>query len=254
LIKRIGVGLFVFLLLMAVPVVYYFDRIADYLENPDRLLSAFMVASKVSEFSLKFVLMSLSISLLAFLVDYLTLGWEKCALNRVFLNRSKSTAGDLWCWFLSVVNLYDLFALVFSFGIFYVLSSVIVKTFHFELLQGISSPYLQFMVLFILGDLKHYLWHRFMHNKVFWELHSYHHSATEMNLITTSRGNFLERSIFVVFDSVLFALLGAPAEFYMVFVVIREFYQYLLHSNSDWKFGLIGKYILISPYMSSPKI
>jgi len=98
-----------------------------------------------------------------------------------------------------------------------------------------------------LSDLKHYVWHRFMHKMPFWELHKYHHSATEMNLITTSRGHFIEKGFLTIFDAVMFIVLGIPAQYFVVLIFAREFYSFLLHSNLSWSLGWVGKYILISP-------
>jgi sterol desaturase/sphingolipid hydroxylase (fatty acid hydroxylase superfamily) len=103
------------------------------------------------------------------------------------------------------------------------------------------------VLMLVLVDLKHYAWHRFMHLAPFWELHKYHHSATEFNLITTSRGHFLEKGILVIFDSILFSLLGAAQEQFIFFLVFQEFYDQLLHSNLGTTYGWLGRYILVSP-------
>ncbi len=161
--------------------------------------------------------------------------------------KDKSTQGDFWCWILSILNLFDFFTLLFSFGFFYVLSIVFLKTGGLNLLSYVPAVYLQCLVIFCLGDLKHYLWHRFMHALPFWELHKYHHSATEFNLITTSRGHFLERGVLVFFDSLLFSLMGAPLAYFAIFLWIKEFYNQLLHSNLNWSLGWFGKYIFVSP-------
>jgi len=117
----------------------------------------------------------------------------------------------------------------------------------FELLTYVQSPILQILVIFILSDLKHYVWHRFMHKMPFWELHKYHHSATELNLITTTRGHFLEKGFLTIFDAVMFIVLGVPAEYFVLLVYAREFYSFLLHSNLNWSLGWVGVYILVSP-------
>lgn len=161
--------------------------------------------------------------------------------------KDKSTQGDLWCWILSVLSLFDFFTLLVSLGFFYLLSLLVVRLGSFNLIHYIPGSALQFLVIFCLGDLKHYLSHRFMHLLPFWELHKYHHSATEFNLITTSRGHFLERGILIFFDSLLFSIMGAPLSYFVVFLWIKEFYSQLLHSNVNWSLGWFGRYIFISP-------
>lgn len=181
------------------------------------------------------------------MVDLGELGWQQSSLRRIVFKRDKSTEGDLWCWILSVLSLYDFITLIISLGFFYILSFVIVRLGGFNLISYIPGTGLQFLLIFCLGDLKHYLSHRFMHLLPFWELHKYHHSATEFNLITTSRGHFLERGILIFFDSLLFSLMGAPLAYFAVFLWIKEFYSQILHSNINWSLGWFGKYIFVSP-------
>lgn len=236
-----------FVALASIPLVYYHSRLSSLMYQPLKIVELFLSASKINSFSFNFVLLNLVIFLSAAIIDFFVLGWNKCAFRRLFFIRSQSSRGDLWCWLLSVFSLYDFFTLLFSFGLFYVVTSIMVKTTGLNLIQQISIPLVQFLILFLLSDLKHYLWHRFMHKKPFWELHKYHHSATEFNLITTSRGHFIEKGFLVIFDSILFSLLGAPIEYFALVVIIKEFYNQLLHSDINWSLGWVGKHVLISP-------
>lgn len=232
-------------ILLVIPVIYYYPRLKAM--EPKQFFDLFLAASNLRNLTLTFFLTNLGIFLTSAAIDLLVMGWPNSALRRLFLIRNPTARGDLWCWVLTVFSVFDLFALVFSFGFFYVLSSVIVKAGGFTPIQLIPYPLLQFTVVFFLGDLKHYLWHRFMHTKPFWELHKYHHSATEFNLITNSRGHFIEKGILMVFDSILFSLVGAPIEYFAAFLIIKEFYDQLLHSELDWSWGWVGRYVLMSP-------
>jgi len=234
-------------ILIAIPVIYYFPQLKKISSQPEKGLEVLLSISGIAAFSFKLILINLAIFFSAAMVDLFALGWERSALRRLFFIRNRSARGDLWCWVLSVLSLYDFFALAFSFGLFYVLSSVIYQAQGFSLLDMIPYAAIQFLVLILLGDLKHYLWHRFMHFRPFWELHKYHHSAEELNLITTARGHFIEKGFLLIFDSLLFILLGAPIEFYMAYIILKEFYAQILHSNLNWSLGWVGKYILISP-------
>lgn len=212
------------------------------------LLDAVLSATKLAEFSLLAVGVNVLVLMAAAVIEIMGLGWSNSSLRRLLFKRSGSTMADLWCWVLSVLNLYDLFVLVFSFGLFYVLASVMLHSVgEYQLLTRVQSPTVQLLIIFVLSDLKHYVWHRFMHKMPFWELHKYHHSATEMNLITTTRGHFVEKGFLTLFDAVMFIVLGVPAEYYIVLVFAREFYSFLLHSNLGWSLGWVGKYVLISP-------
>jgi len=232
---------------LAIPIIYYFPQLRKLSTQPEKGLEVFLQISGIAAFSLKFILINLAIFFSAAVVDFIVLGWDNSSIKRLFFNRTKSASGDLWCWVLSVFSLYDFFALLFSFGLFYVLSSSINQAGGLKLLELIPTVGLQFTVLVLLGDLKHYFWHRFMHFMPFWELHKYHHSAEELNLITTARGHFIEKGFLLIFDSVLFVLLGAPIEFYIAYIILKEFYAQILHSNLNWSLGWVGRYILISP-------
>lgn len=242
-------NVFVLLVLagISLPVYLYSSKLSALLHHPDRVLQLVSDASGVSGFSLKFLLINVSLFLFAALIDLVAMGWEQSALRRLFRLHTASARGDLWCWVLSVFNLYDVPVLLLSFGVFYAINSLLLSLGGLHLLAFVPHPVLQFMVVFCLGDLKQYLWHRFMHLGPMWELHQYHHSATEFNLITSARGHFLEKGILTLFDGLLFALLGAPESYFIGFILAKEFYNYLLHSNLNWDLGWIGKYLLVSP-------
>ena len=227
---------------------YYHERLIDMVGQPQLLLDAVLAATRLAEFSFIAVGLNVLVLLAAATIEILGVGWSNSSLQRLLFKRSGTATADLWCWALSVLNLYDLFVLIFSFGLFYVLTSFLFHTVgEFQLITFVESPVLQLLIIFVLSDLKHFVWHRFMHKMPFWELHKYHHSATEMNLITTSRGHFIEKGFLTIFDAVMFIVLGVPVEYFVVLVFGREFYSFLLHSNLSWSLGWVGKYILISP-------
>ena len=236
------------LLLLPLAVVwYYFPKLKTLFTHPSHFLEVLMNASGLAAFSVQFVLVNVALFLLAALVDLIALGWNHSAVRRLFHLNSASARGDMWCWVLSVLNLYDLVVLLVSFGIFYLLTGLLQKAGGFHLIELVPGTVLPFVIIFILGDLKQYLWHRFMHLGPMWELHHYHHSATEFNLITSARGHFLEKGILTLFDGILFGLLGAPPAFFISFILLKEFYNYLLHSNVGWTLGWVGRYLLVSP-------
>ncbi|MFT6209433.1 MAG: sterol desaturase/sphingolipid hydroxylase (fatty acid hydroxylase superfamily) [Bacteroidia bacterium] len=227
---------------------YYHERLLDMVGQPQLLLDTVLTATKIAEFSLMAIGLNVLVLLAAATIEILGVGWPNSSLYRLLFNRTGTTAADLWCWVLSVLNLYDLFVLIFSFGLFYILTSFMLHSLgEFQLITRVESPVLQLFIIFVLSDVKHYVWHRFMHKMPFWELHKYHHSATEMNLITTSRGHFVEKGFLTIFDAVMFIALGVPAQYFVLLIFTREFYSFLLHSNLSWSLGWVGKYILISP-------
>ena len=214
----------------------------------DNLFNKFLNAAHLGEYSLQIIVINLAIFFSIALLEVLVNDWKGSALYRIIFKRSKSTMGDLWCWTLSILKLYDFFALTFSIGLFYLFSALLYNTMEEQnLILHVPNLFLQYLLIFIISDFKHFIWHYFMHRRPFWQLHKYHHSAEEFNLITTTRGHFIETSVLTIFDTLVFLLFGLPLEQYLFFVYFREVYSHLLHSNIQWHFGWIGKYILLSP-------
>ena len=227
---------------------YYRQKFSLIISQPKEFFDLFLVTTKLASFSFYLLIINIGIFILAAGVEIVSIGWRNSSLKRIFSKRSKSTYGDLWCWALSILNVYDLFVLLFSFGLFYLATSVIVHNIYdIQLINYIKSPILQFILVFTISDLKHYLWHYFMHKRPFWELHKYHHSATEFNILTTTRGHFIEKGILTIFDAFLFILIGVPPEYFVFIAFGKEFYSYLLHADLGWSLGWVGRFILISP-------
>ncbi len=233
----------------AVFVCYYHDRIIAALHSDNFLEIAVLNFKRITgllDFSWKAIALNFALVAASLLIEWCFLGWQNSSLKRL-LKPSGTAMGDLWCWLLSVFYLYRIFVLLFSFGIFYVLTSFLVNRFHFDLLSKVS-PVIAFVILLVLSDLKHYVRHLITHKVGFlWELHKYHHSAIEMNMITAQRGHFLEAAFISFFDAMLFIMLGAPADLYLTLVVFREMHVMFVHSNVNWDWGWVGKYILVSP-------
>ena len=243
--KKIILLLFLIVILV---VIYYQEKFSLIFSNPKGFIDLFLNISRIASFSLYALALNMGIFLLAAIVEIMSIGWTKSSLKRILSNRSKSTYGDLWCWALSIFNLYDLFVLLFSFGLFYATTSLVMHSvYEVHLVNKIGSPIVVFILVFAISDFKHYIWHYFMHKRPFWELHKYHHSATEFNLITTTRGHFLEKGFLTIIDVFVFLLLGVPPEYFIFLAFGREFYAFILHADLNWSLGWFGKYILISP-------
>ena len=254
--KNVQVILFtgVMLALLAVFLFYYREKLGRILASDDLLgtvLANIKQIAGMHNFNLNFFLANLLVTLACFGIEAWSVGWEKSTLHRMLFKRDRSTSGDLWCWFLSLTYVYNIFTLLFSFGIFYVLTSLIVKNLGFKsfnLILNIENTGLQFIIVFVLSDLKHFVRHFLCHKINFlWELHKYHHSAEHMNIITSQRGHFIEAGFITLFDALLFVITGTPASFYLSLVLLREAHVMLTHSEVNWNWGWVGKYILISP-------
>ena len=233
-------------LVIFIPIIYYSDEISHQIYNPKRLIINILKSSQLTNWTLKAFVSSLSISLFTFLFEVLVIGWDKCALRKV-IKWSNSAKQDVICYLLSITNLYEFIVFISTFGVFYFISSLMSHTFNFQITNKIQNPIIQFIVLFIFVDLVNYFRHRFNHWNVFWELHSYHHSATEFNLITSARGSFWEAGFISLFYSLVYLFGGFYIENIMLVHYLREIHLYFCHSNLNWNYGLLGRYIFISP-------
>lgn len=227
--------------------IYYREELAFIFNDPGKFWLKIKQAGKLESFAISIILVNLSIFITGLLVELLSIGWKNSTLNRFVYKPSKSLMTDIFCWTLSILNLFDIIALFLSFGFFYFIASMITKGLNFGQTPLIENQIILFAVLVIIGDLKHYFWHRFMHLEPFWRLHMLHHSATEFNLITTARGHFLEKGFLTIFDAFIFVLFQADIIYFVYYIYLREFYQMILHSDVKWSLGWVGRWILISP-------
>lgn len=237
----------ILVILVSSLIIFYWEKLIFVFSDFDKFLALFLNASQLHSFNLLFLFKSLLISIVGLIVELFFVGWENSSLNRIFKVRSKSTVNDLYCYFFSITKLFEFFSFIFTFGIFYFVISLIVKTINFDITLIIPNKILQFIFVMILSDFVDYVRHRFNHLKHFWELHAYHHSATEFNLITTSRGSIFEAAFNSIFYALVFIIVGASFEPIIFFVITREWYVHMLHSNVKWDLGLLGKFIFISP-------
>lgn len=204
-------------------------------------------AFQITTFSLAFFLSSLGISFLAFLIEILFVGWKESALKRTIYKPNKSAMIDNICYLLNITKLFKFFTFILTFGVFYLIISVLKNVMQLNLGDYIPNKYLQFFTLFVFADFVHYFRHRFDHWGPMWELHNYHHSAKEFNIITNTRGGYLEAGINSLAYSIIYFIGGVALEPIIGVLVARELIIQINHSNIKSTFGIIGKYILITP-------
>ncbi|MFT5780238.1 MAG: sterol desaturase/sphingolipid hydroxylase (fatty acid hydroxylase superfamily) [Crocinitomicaceae bacterium] len=220
------------------------------MKSPDVFLDKLLAAGGFLNVTLTVILINLGITLGTLLIELLILGWERSSIKRLLKITDKSVMGDLMCWLLSLVGLYDFLVFLSTLGLFYFLTGIIQSNFYVGVGEWLHNDVLIFAFVFILSDFKHYLWHFTMHKLgAFWEIHKYHHSATSMNMITTSRGHFLGKAILIVFDAFFFALIGSPPMVYASWFIIREIWAMWLHSDVNIQLGWFGRFVFVTPYI-----
>jgi sterol desaturase/sphingolipid hydroxylase (fatty acid hydroxylase superfamily) len=138
------------------------------------------------------------------------------------------------------------------------LSDTYEKIFPADLLLSGSTTLFVFIIGLLLFELGEYVSHRFSH-KFLWELHEFHHSATEMTILNVKRGTFLESAIvnFIQLPIMLLAILiinqsieqGQWSIFILwtIFGIVGECFAYIGHSSLRLTFPKPISYIFLSP-------
>lgn len=183
-------------------------------------------------------------------LEYFMIKDKKQTSFKHLLTFDKSIQNDILSWFIDLFGLFTFGGVLLTFGSFYFVTVSIYKhpEYHLHFNQLIKNPLLQFIVLFVLRDLKEYWQHRFFHTyKPFWNLHAFHHSSNKLAIISGHRGHMVEGMIAGVLDALLFMILGSPLLNLVYLVYIKEIHFLVTHSNFTSSWGFVGKYILVSP-------
>jgi sterol desaturase/sphingolipid hydroxylase (fatty acid hydroxylase superfamily) len=199
------------------------------------------------QFNFHYFILFLSISITVILIELVVVGYHASSLKKIF-NPNKSILTDIISWFIESFGFFRILSIILSFGICVYLVGIIEKSLPFKISLSINNVYLQFFIIYLVSDLKSYFRHFIFHKfKPLWPIHAFHHSSTNLTVLTRHRGHFLESEIGRFFDLIPFVLLGAPIESFFIVTIISELHQHLIHSEirSDW--GWFGKFIFVSP-------
>jgi len=102
------------------------------------------------------------------------------------------------------------------------------------------------IILLLVYDICIYWVHRWLHGGWRWPMHAVHHSDTDMNFMTWSRGHGLEQSFIAAAVLLGSSWLGLSITEVAVLASLRAFHQYYVHQNIDWNHGPF-KHIIASP-------
>lgn len=173
-------------------------------------------------------------------------GYAESSLARL-LRPSRSAWIDIACFILMQFGLYGALTYVFSFSA----ASVLPRFLHDHLPAGLfhlDSPWLQFFWLMLAMDFTRYWIHFFQHKLGFWwEAHAFHHCATEMNVITTTRAHPLDQAVQLIVLAIPTTLLGGSMLDFFVLNLAMAMHAGLTHSMLPWNFGWLGRWVLYSP-------
>lgn len=198
----------------------------------------------ITPFSIQLFLL---VTFSGFIVEALVVGWQESSLRKLITPSSSA-----WIdWIMTLCNLFQvtrLLGIIMTFGICYYLTGLIQKNIQFGLLQNVDSIAVQSIILLLAGDFKNYVRHLVFHRaKPLWMLHTMHHSAEEMTMLTAQRGHFVESAISAFFDVVIFVILGPSFVGFIFVQAVKDFHQLIIHSNIRSGWGWVGDYVLVSP-------
>jgi sterol desaturase/sphingolipid hydroxylase (fatty acid hydroxylase superfamily) len=182
------------------------------------------------------------------------LTWKSTTLFVVFVRRNFSAMIDLgatlffFSTFKTVVQYFFTLGITFAVAKLVDLGAAHLGSMRWELPSG-SVPEVigSFIVFYILSSFIGYWGHRLMHWRWFWQLHRFHHAATDLNILTTFRVNPAEA--LTVLPAVLpFFFLKVPnAGLFTAFIVINQMLALLQHSALPWSLGWLGRWVITAP-------
>jgi sterol desaturase/sphingolipid hydroxylase (fatty acid hydroxylase superfamily) len=114
----------------------------------------------------------------------------------------------------------------------------------------IAHPLSSFIAYFLVFEMLGYWVHRMFHEvPALWELHKFHHSATEFTGMAALRDHPMERAIQYSASTIVASLLFLESKSYVVLVISHVFVLIGFFKHSNWKsdWGWAGKYLLQSP-------
>lgn len=191
---------------------------------------------------------SIPLTCCLFIYEMSHMGWQNSSLRRLFVKPSMSALTDLVCCILYITNLRLYMAVLLSFGLAPLVPNFIRYYLGYDLLSKIENPIISFFIILLISDFIGYWKHRLNHEiKCLWELHKFHHSATELNMITTHRLHPLNGAISNLIFCLPVAIAGVQIESYVSFLIFNNLHQCIKHSNLPFNWGWLGKYVFVSP-------
>ncbi|SFZ78890.1 Sterol desaturase/sphingolipid hydroxylase, fatty acid hydroxylase superfamily [Chitinimonas taiwanensis DSM 18899] len=193
------------------------------------------------------ILISLSLISMLMVLEACSIGWQQSSM-RMLLRGGGTAWTDVVSALLVLSNLALIIGTALSFGLIYVLQAWFKQHLDMHWLGHIESPWLAYGIFIIVLDFSNYWVHRWMHRyAILWELHKFHHSATEMTMFTALRDHPLERVVAHGINAIPAALLGVPPQQYILAYLALQALGYLKHSNWCTNWGWFGRWVVQSP-------
>lgn len=181
-------------------------------------------------------------------------GWHGSMLYRLLVKRSASTNRDIVSMLISVAGIVSVLTTFYSMGASYAthaLQSFItgwIKPYSFSIDTGFVV--LDLFLYLLLVTFFDYWLHRLIHTRRFWSLHRFHHSATEFNGITVFRNHpalFAFEPIIKLWPLAIIPISPQVTPYWPIAGFFFWLQQVVTHADLNWTFGLLGRWLIVSP-------
>ena len=207
-----------------------------------------LIAKGVSFASAAFELTITSIVCVAviFAWEIWQLGHERSSVQAI-RSGDASARRDLLSFVLDVTGILRVLGHVVTLGIGFAIGNAVRVMLGLNLTGLIANPALQVATFLFFKSFCDYWMHRWMHlSPVLWEIHKYHHSADEMNVVTAHREGILVTPFVSIFAALPFGILGLPVHTFILVAVVLEFHALIIHSRLTFELGWF-EWLIISP-------
>jgi len=187
----------------------------------------------------------LTIVCAAMLFESLLVGWRRSSVRKLVLFKG-STRNDLWIFLLTGFGLLWQITHLLMFGLPDYLRQMLQVWVEANRVN-IDNPLMAAIIWFVLYDFCLYWLHRWSHTiPALWVLHSFHHSAKEMTILTRFRFHPVEASVYTLLFVISLAWLQVPPSYTAAIMGASILHTCLKHSNlmGTW---WVGRHVLASP-------
>jgi sterol desaturase/sphingolipid hydroxylase (fatty acid hydroxylase superfamily) len=179
--------------------------------------------------------------------------WNKTVMYRLLVRRSTSAKIDVFFALLQSSGLTLFVEIALTFGVSFGAARVGTALSNYLSWRitlpsdGVFQIAFSVLVYFVVFDFVGYWVHRLYHTPLFWHLHRFHHSAPELNFITSLRTHPAETFTRVLFLVTPLTFLNVSDGILLTFLVLNEFVNFCEHSELPWSWGWVGRWIFASP-------
>lgn len=191
-------------------------------------------------------LFALGMIALVISLELCVVGWSRSTLGIVMKFRG-TDKWDLISLFLQVTGLQKILTNIFFIGFIGYLV-IVTKNISVDVFSG-SPFWARFVSAIFLYDFLMYWNHRIRHEwDWLWIVHEYHHSSTEITVLTDSRTHPLDYIVYFLTTGLIMKIFVISEVRHIIwFLVVTWVPSLIAHSRLDTSFGWLGRYIIVSP-------